>query len=105
MSELEQQFEILWDELFPNIDLDAEYRIIPHRRYRFDYVHHDSKIAIEINGGTFRKMGHSSPSGIKRDYEKLNLAHAMGWRVFQLTSEMINSDWLGIIAESINKSN
>jgi very-short-patch-repair endonuclease len=105
ISNLEREFENLWEDLFPQIELEAEFRLIPSRRFRFDYVHHESRIAIEINGGTFNRMGHSSPSGIKRDYEKLNLAHAMGWRVFQLTSEMITIEWLNIIADAIKVSN
>jgi len=101
VSELELQFENLWLDLHPTIDLETEYRIISNRRFRFDYVHVKSKIAIEINGGTWKKMGHSSASGIHRDYEKLNLAQAIGWRVFQLSGDMITDYWLNLIADAI----
>lgn len=101
ISELEARFEILWESLYPTIDLVAEYKGIPNRRFRFDYAHPESKVAIELNGGTWAKMGHSSGTGIKRDYEKLNLATAIGWRVFQLSSDMIDQYWLDLIARSI----
>ena len=104
VSELELLFDELWLELFPDLDLEVEQTIIPQRKYRFDYVHHPSKVAIELNGGVWARMGHSTGSGITRDYEKLNLAQSLGWRVFQLSGDMINPEWLGIIAGAIQSN-
>lgn len=100
-SSLESQFEHLWEYLYPNLDLEAEYRFHPVRRFRFDYAHLETRTAIEINGGRWSKSGHSSPSGLKRDYEKINLAILEGWVVFQLCDEMIDGDWLDKIASHI----
>lgn len=101
VSELEQQFDKLWESFYPNIDLEAEVTIIPKRKFRFDYIHREARVAIEINGGIFVPSGHSTGVGIQRDYEKNNLATADGWAVFLLSSEMINQYWLAIIAETI----
>lgn len=101
VSCLELEFDSLWESFYPDIDLETEVRLIPERRYRFDYAHMESKVAIELNGQTWRLGGHSSGSGLQRDYEKLNLAQSLGWCVFQLSSQMITEDWLSKIAATI----
>ena len=103
VSSLEYKFDVLWNKLHPNIDLETEVKLIPKRRFRFDYVHKKSMIAVEINGQIWRKGGHSSGKGLLRDYEKLNLAQAQGFVVFQLAGCMITPDWLNIIAHEIKK--
>jgi very-short-patch-repair endonuclease len=100
-SELEKEFAALWETLYPNIDLWAEHRIIPGRRYRFDFVHLESKVAVEIQGQIWRKGRHNTGKGLMDSYEKINLAAMLGWRVFQLSGEMITADWLGRIAKTI----
>lgn len=103
ISLLEQEFDNLWESLFPFIDLDAEQSIIPDRKFKFDYVHHRSKVAIEINGGIWMKgfSKHSSGVGLTRDYEKNNLAIASGYVVFWLSGDMIDEPWLTTIANTI----
>lgn len=103
ISELELEFDRLWDYLYPNIDLIAEFRAIPGRRFKFDYCHPQSKVLIEVNGQIWHKGGHSTGKALLRDYEKLNLAHALGYVVFQLAPEMITDKWLKIIAKTIDK--
>lgn len=104
-SHLEQEFQILWEYLYPFIDLVSEYKFLSNRRYRFDFVHLESKIAIEIQGGVrMRRSAHNSGDGLIRDYTKLNLALIDGWRVFQLAPDMINHDWVHAIAGLIGES-
>jgi very-short-patch-repair endonuclease len=100
-SHLELRFDRLWEELFPDIDLEAEVCLVPGRRFRYDYVHFEAKVAIEINGQIWRKGGHSSGKGLKRDYEKSNLAQLLGYCVFQLSEDMIEESWLNKIATKI----
>ena len=102
-STLELHFETLWDELFPDIDLYAEYRFIPPRRFRFDFACPDSKVAIECQGGIWTQGRHSRGSGLMSEYEKLSLAASQGWLVFLLSREMINENWLGAIATTIKE--
>ena len=102
-SNLELEFERMWTLFYPQIDLETEVRLIPQRKFRFDYVHSQSKVAIEINGGIYGKGGHSSIKGIQRDYEKNNLAQSLGYCVFNLSAKMINPEWLTIIAETIKQ--
>ncbi len=103
ISYLERQFNDLWNCYYPDIDLEAEYRFLKKRKFRFDFAHPESKTAIEINGGRWFKSGHSSGKGLFRDYEKINLAIVEGWVVFQLCDEMITVDWLETIANYIVK--
>jgi hypothetical protein len=102
-SHLERQFADLWLSTYPAIDLHSEYRFSPPRRYRWDFCHLESKVAIEIQGGVWMaKSGHSGGTGLVKDYEKLCLAASQGWRVFLLADAMITGEWLGMIASAID---
>ena len=63
------------------------------RLFRFDFAWPVRLIAVEINGGIWARggAGHSHPKGILRDYEKLNLAASLGWRVWQFTTDEVRS--------------
>lgn len=102
ISSLEFEFDLMWEELFPDLDLETEVRLIPQRRFKFDYVHFPAKVAIEINGQIWHKGGHSTGRSLMRDYEKLNLAQQHGYCVFQLSKEMITETWLRAIADTIH---
>jgi hypothetical protein len=101
ISSLEFQFDLMWDDLYPDLDLQTEVRLIPRRRFKFDYANIPAKVAIEINGQIWHKGGHSTGKSLLRDYEKLNLAQQHGYCVFQLSSEMITEEWLAAIANTI----
>lgn len=100
-SSLERQFENLWKSHYPQIDLEVEARLIPNRQYRCDYVHRESKTVIEIAGGTYlgSKGGHSSASGIRKDYEKNNLLLLEGYRTFFLGTGQITLKNVRMIGE------
>lgn len=70
---------------------EREYRFHRHRKWKFDFAYPDRKLAIEVEGGIWRRGGgaHSSGLAIIRDIEKYNTAILMGWRVIRLHSEMI----------------
>lgn len=101
-SNLEIKFKFLWDTHYPKLlYIEEAKNIVPNRRFKFDFAFFDAKVAVEISGQIWQKGGHSSGKGLLRDYEKLNLAQAYGWIVFQLADEMINVYWLKIIFDSI----
>jgi very-short-patch-repair endonuclease len=66
-----------------------EYRFDPSRRWRFDRAWLVSKIAVEIEGGTWVKGRHSRGSGMRKDAEKYNAATLQGWRVLRFTGDMV----------------
>jgi len=64
-----------------------EYRFHATRKWRFDFAWPDLKVAIEIDGGAFAFGGgkHMQP----RDFEKLNTAASLGWKVYRFSPDMI----------------
>lgn len=72
-----------------------EYQFHPDRKFRFDWAWPDHKIAVEQEGGIWRRgiLGaagaHSRPQAILRDLEKYNIAAKLGWRVFRFTPQEI----------------
>lgn len=103
ISPLEYEFESLWLAMFPNIDLEAQYRINKKRRFKYDYCNTESFVLIEINGQIWHIGGHSSGTGLMRDYEKLNFAARHGYVTFQLSREMITEYWMNEIADTIKE--
>ena len=88
-SNLETRFELLWKSC-DGPELIREHRFDPIRRWRFDFAHLASKVAIEIEGGVWMGKGHTSGQGFIDDCEKYNEATLAGWKVIRLTANMIN---------------
>lgn len=101
-SKPEQKFETLWAKKYPEIELTKEVRVIPKRRFRFDFVHLPTKTAIEINGGNWIYGRHCRPSSLMSEYTKLNLAQSLNYHIFILTPEMITYQWLDVIYNHIS---
>ncbi len=72
-------------------NVESEYRFHPTRKWRFDFACPDVMLAAEINGGIFKKGRHSRGAGQTADYEKINAAIELGWRVFQFGPTQIRS--------------
>lgn len=92
------EFEVTWESLGGPV-LEKEYRFHPDRRWRSDYAHPDSRVLIEIEGGTWVRGRHVRPKGFIADCEKYATAALMGWTVFRLPSEMIDDVWIGQIID------
>ena len=60
------------------------------RRWRFDLAWVDRKLAVEIEGGTWSHGRHTRGKGFKGDCVKYNEATLLGWRVFRVTTDMVN---------------
>ena len=88
------------DEPYPNLlVMFAERRIYPpvkeypfaapERKFRLDYAWPTQRVALEVDGGIWRKGGgaHSHPTNILRDIEKHNVAVMLGWRVIRATPD------------------
>lgn len=68
-----------------------EHKFHPTRRWRFDFAYLKSKIAIEVEGGTWTKGRHTTGSGFEKDCEKYNEAALLGWKVFRFTGSMVKN--------------
>ncbi|EKU96667.1 hypothetical protein Lepto7375DRAFT_0617 [Leptolyngbya sp. PCC 7375] len=85
-SELELAFGQLWVALYPRLDLYVEQKLIPKRRFRFDFCHYPGRVAIEIQG---YGPGHYSKKGVDRDNLKHRLAAESGWLVVPVEGEKV----------------
>lgn len=85
--------------------LVAEHRFAaPARQWRFDFAHLPSRVAIELEGGTWIGGRHNRGSGYERDCEKYNVAAQLGWRLIRLTPGMLERDperWRQAILDAI----
>jgi len=68
---------------------ERNYKGIPGRKYEFDFAWPSRKIALEVQGGVFKKGGHSTGVGITRDCEKACLAVVGGWKLLPVTGDQI----------------
>jgi very-short-patch-repair endonuclease len=60
------------------------------RRFRADYMIHDIKVIIEINGGQWIRGRHNrAGKGYENDLTKLNLAQYNDYKIYQFTYEML----------------
>ena len=89
MTDLEAKFLYQW-RVLGGPELAQEYRFHHRRKWRFDFAHVPSRIAIEVEGGTWRNGRHNRPAGYRKDAEKYNHATLDGWRVFRFTGSMID---------------
>lgn len=90
LNALERGFALRWATL-PNAPrLLPQYRFHSARKWRFDFAHPESRVGVEIDGGTWMggKGGHTSGIGMARDREKDFEAIMDDWVVIRLTPEM-----------------
>jgi very-short-patch-repair endonuclease len=104
MSKLEDlmAWQIKVSKLPPH---ERNFKAIPGRKYEFDFAFPSHKTALEVQGGVWKKGGHSTGTGITRDCEKACLAHVHGWRLLPVTGDQIKSGkailWLvAVLAEA-----
>ncbi len=90
MNALEEMFALQCEQAGFPAPL-REYAAVPGRRFRWDFAWTDARVLVEINGGTYAHMGHSTGTGIARDYEKSNCAQLRGWRTLVFDRRMVES--------------
>ena len=89
-SHLEESFAQQLDAL--GIAYEREQRLIPGRRFRFDFVIAAEMLVVEIEGGTWMaRSRHTSGKGFQSDCWKYNSVIEMGYAVLRYTSDMVTS--------------
>lgn len=75
----------------------------PTRKWRWDFSWPQVKLAVEIQGGSFRAGGHNTALGQARDFEKHNAATLCGWRVLYFNTQQLKdpSECASIVIEMI----
>lgn len=97
-SKLENKFLLLW-RANNGPSLEVEYKFCPERKFRADFAYIEPKILIEIEGGQWVMGRHQRGAGYAKDAEKYNIATALGWMVFRLTSSMVTPDYVADIVK------
>lgn len=67
------------------------FRFHAERKWRFDMAFPDHRVALEVDGGIWRKDrgAHGRPANILRDMAKINAAQLAGWKVLRYTPEQL----------------
>ena len=58
-----------------------EYKFHPVRRWRMDLAWIEQKVYLEVQGGIFVQGRHSRGAAMLKEWQKINTASGMGWRV------------------------
>ena len=58
-----------------------EHRFHHERKWRFDFAWLDQKLALEVQGGIWSYGRHTRGAALLKEWEKLNTAASMGWRI------------------------
>jgi hypothetical protein len=76
-----------------HIPYEREARLIPDRKWRFDFAirYGAVDLAIEVQGGTWMRGRHSRGSGQDNDMRKANAATMAGYKVLSYSTQMVAS--------------
>lgn len=99
---LENKFHFMWKAL-NGPELKRQHKFHETRKWTFDFAHVETRIAIEIEGGTWINGRHNRGQGYENDREKYNEANFEYWRVFCLTSKMITGDVVRRLIDVVNR--
>lgn len=90
MSELEDELAAVFSIVgIPEPQRQA--RVIPGRRFAFDFYWPAQRLAVEVDGGIWTGGRHATGTGIEADAEKFSLAAIEGIRVMRICKTHIRS--------------
>jgi hypothetical protein len=71
----------------------GEFLFARPRRWRFDFCWERERVSLEFQGGIYaqERSGHSTVSGLERDYRKFSEASIRGWKLILVTAGMVRS--------------
>ena len=91
-SGLEQTFLTTWRMLYgKEAEPTLEHPFHGTRKWRFDFAWLRQKVAVEIEGGIYKKGRHTSPAGFIGDCDKYNAATECGWALFRFTEKHLKN--------------
>jgi hypothetical protein len=83
----------------------AEFRFHPIRKWRFDFCWPDQRLALEIQGGVFCNGRHSRGAAMIKEWEKLNTAAGMGYRLLYCQpSDCTKIETINAIKAALNQT-
>lgn len=72
---------------FPRFEEEVKFH--PTRRWRLDFGASQYRLGIECQGGTYSYGRHSRGPAQHNDYDKLNAAQLLGWRILYFDAKHI----------------
>lgn len=81
-----------------------EFKFDVERDWRIDFAWPAWKIAVEIEGGTYRHGRHVRPDGFRKDCIKYNRLALLGWTLFRGDCRMVKDGSLLATVEKAIKS-
>ena len=79
-----------------------EFRFHDTRRWRMDMAWRKQKVYCEVQGGIFIKGRHTRGASLLKEWEKLNTASSMGWRVlFVQPSDIAKPEFIDIVKRTL----
>jgi hypothetical protein len=105
LDTLEARFDRRWADLGGPV-LTREYQFDAVRKWRLDRIHLPSRVAIEVDGGVWKKGGgrHNRGAGFVADVCKWNAAAAAGFLMFRVTTSHLDDGvTLNLILQAINQ--
>ena len=106
-SQLETRFLTIWKRI-EGPELVEELKFHPERKWRFDFAHPPTMVAVEVEGGIWDQSRHTRPAGFIKDCEKYNAGLVLGWFIFRLPGILITPDSLteikNIICQRITRN-
>lgn len=79
-----------------------EYRFHPDRRWRFDYAWTEQKVAVEVQGGIWTRGRHTRGAALLKEWEKLNTAALLGWRILYCQpQDLLTTEFMAILKSTV----
>lgn len=101
-SKLEDSFAEYWRSHYQGAPSPIpQYMFHEDRNWAFDFIWLDHMVALDIQGGTFVRGKHARGAAMAKDYQKMNNAVLMGWRVFQADTSMLTLKNIPAICDQI----
>ena len=116
-SQLERAFLTRWHQLAPGAPEPIHaYRFAAHhvggpgrgvrarlvaadlRDWEADFWWPDTRVLLELEGGTYSGGRHTRGKGYREDCEKYNAAQRLGFVVLRVTTDMLRDDPAGVVA-------
>lgn len=69
--------------------IEHEFDVVGRRKWRFDFAWPERMVAVEVEGGTWTGGRHVKGTGFEADCLKYNRAALLGWKVFRVTTTMV----------------
>ena len=81
----------------------SEYRFRPDRRWRFDYAWLEERVALEVQSGIWSQGRHTRGAALLQEWEKLNAAAALGWRILYCQpSDLLKPETIEAIRKALD---